>query len=69
MRHDSCRSNLASTFIVDPVRPNGFKGHIDQARNCPFRLSDDVMSDDVMGFYIIAKIAKLANLATLITTE
>ena len=37
----SCHSNLASTFIVDPVRPNGFKGHIDQARNCPFRLSDD----------------------------
>ena len=37
----SCHSNLTGTFIVDYVRPNGFQDHIDQARNCPFRLSDD----------------------------
>ena len=40
-KKQSCHSNLAGTFIVDQVRTNGFQGHIDQARNCPIRLSDD----------------------------
>ena len=37
----SCHSNLAITFFVDLVRPNGFHYHLDQVRNCPFRLPDD----------------------------
>ena len=37
----SYHSNLAITFYVDHEWPNGFKRRIDQARNCPFRLSDD----------------------------
>ena len=37
----SYHSNLAITFYVDHEWPNGFQHQIDQARNCPFRLSDD----------------------------
>ena len=37
----SCHSNSNTTFILEHVKPNGFQCCIDQARNCPFRLSDD----------------------------
>ena len=40
-KEKSCHSNSATTFLLDHVRPNGFECHIDQARNFPFRLSDD----------------------------
>ena len=37
----SYHSNLAITFYVEHEWPNGFQHQIDQARNSPFRLSDD----------------------------
>ena len=37
----SCHSNSTTSFILDHVKPNGFQCRIDQARYCPFRLSDD----------------------------
>ena len=37
----SYHSNSAITFILDPVRSNGFHYNIDQARNFPFGLPDD----------------------------
>ena len=40
-KEKSCHSNSTTTFILDHVKPNGFQYRVDQARNCPFRLSDD----------------------------
>ena len=37
----SCHSNLAITFFLDHVRPNGFDNHLDQVRNCRVQLPDE----------------------------